>query len=295
MQTIKSVKLSVILSTLLFLPQGAFSLDWPTESGTISASFGWNDRGRPFLGTSFRSSDPVRAAGEGELLYSARAPGGASRLPGPLGAWIALDHGDGIISVYGRLDGDSFASPPEQVETGRVIAMPGESGWSGGEGFYFSLFDRKERRWINPSRIITPFADTLPPVILAVRLRAGNGRVIDLSAAGVAAVAQGRYTVAVETHDLRLPEGEKPLTPFRVICSVNGSEIGALGFETYSARDGLLMAYRNGLVPVREVYARPPAYEVGEVRLIRGQATLEIIAQDIAGNSRSAVFRLNVE
>jgi hypothetical protein len=88
---------------------------------------------------------------------------------------------------------------------------------------------------------------------------------------------------------------ESPLAPFRIVCSVNGVETGGLNFETYSARDGSLMVYRNGLIPVEQVYAPCPAYEIGEIRFTRGQAILEVIAQDIAGNSRNAVYRLQVE
>jgi hypothetical protein len=55
------------------------------------------------------------------------------------------------------------------------------------------------------------------------------------------------------------------------------------------------MVYRNGLVPVRQIYAPVPAYEAAEVWFSRGQTTLEVIAQDIAGNARNVVYRLMVE
>jgi hypothetical protein len=55
------------------------------------------------------------------------------------------------------------------------------------------------------------------------------------------------------------------------------------------------MAYRNGLVPVKQIYAASPAYEIGEFSLTRGQAAIEVIAQDISGNTRNAGFRLQVE
>jgi hypothetical protein len=71
--------------------------------------------------------------------------------------------------------------------------------------------------------------------------------------------------------------------------------VGVLNFETYSVRDGSLMIYKNGLVPARDIYAPYPAYEIGEVSFTRGQASLEVIAQDISGNTRNAVYRLMVE
>jgi hypothetical protein len=55
------------------------------------------------------------------------------------------------------------------------------------------------------------------------------------------------------------------------------------------------MVYRNGLAPVRQIYAPFPAVEVGEAWFTRGQATLEVIVQDVTGNARSVVSRLAVE
>jgi hypothetical protein len=99
----------------------------------------------------------------------------------------------------------------------------------------------------------------------------------------------------VETAETFPGTNRNPLAPFRIICSVNGSETGRLNFETYTARDGMLMAYRNGLVPVRQIYAPYPAYELGEISFTRGQARLEIIAQNINGVPRNVVFPLTVE
>jgi len=55
------------------------------------------------------------------------------------------------------------------------------------------------------------------------------------------------------------------------------------------------MINRNGLIPVRQVYAPVPGYEIADVWFTRSQTTLEIIAQDIAGNSRNVVYKLTVE
>jgi hypothetical protein len=270
-----------------------YAMDWPLDTGTIRNNFGWNDNGRPFLGTSFENEDMVKAAEGGELLYQHKKEDHASRLPSPLGSWLALDHGDGIISVYSRLDEEAPMPAAERVGKAASLGQAGISGWTSNKGFYFFLFDRKERRWINPSMIISPFPDSRPPVILSVKLKDSEGKFID--PAQTKTISQGRYLISVEATDTMLEARESPLAPFRIVCSVNGIETGALNFETYSARDGSLMVYRNGLIPVKQVYAPYPSYEVGEIRFTRGQATLEVIAQDIAGNSRNVVYRLQVE
>ena len=281
------------LVLFLFLGLRVFSMDWPSSTGVIKKNFGWNDEGLPHLGITFEDAGQLGAAEEGDLLYLRREGDTASRLPSPLGSWTALDHGDGIISIYSRFDDGSSQAVPGRVEKGRFLGESGISGWSTVKGFYFQLFDRKERRWINPCMIISPPEDSRPPVIVSVRLRDAQGKLFDPSQ--TKNLSQGRYTVFVNANDtMRLPN-ESPLAPHRIICSLNGSEAGVLNFETYSARNGALMVYRNGLVPVRQVYAPYPAYEVADIWFSRGQTTLEIIAMDIAGNVRNVVYRLVVE
>jgi hypothetical protein len=137
--------------------------------------------------------------------------------------------------------------------------------------------------------IISPFPDTRPPQILALELRDTRGRPVSQPRN----LSQGRYTVTVNAIDTMLSQGERPLAPHRIICSINGTEIGSLNFETICARDGLLLVNRSGIISARQVYAPFPFYEAGEAELSRGQATLEVIVQDIAGNvSRSSIRML---
>ncbi|MDR2922251.1 MAG: hypothetical protein LBU85_02770, partial [Treponema sp.] len=157
------------------------------------------------------------------------------------------------------------------------------------KGFYFILYDRRERRWINPAMIITPVQNTRPLQILGVELRDAQGLPVD--SARLRNLSQGRYTVSVATTNAARAR-ENLLAPYRIVCSINGAEAGSLNFESFSARDGVLLVYRNGLVPVKQVYANFPAFEAAEVFLNRGQASLEVIVQDIAGNSRNALTRV---
>jgi hypothetical protein len=54
------------------------------------------------------------------------------------------------------------------------------------------------------------------------------------------------------------------------------------------------MVYRNGLVPARQIYSNASAYEAAEVFLSRGQVNMEIIVQDLSGESRNYTNRLVV-
>jgi hypothetical protein len=283
----------ILLAAALFAPAAFLQgMDWPSRDGLMSRNFGLNDHGRPITGASFVAEGPIRAADAGELLFFNDPATAASRIPSPLGAWIALDHGDGLVSIYSRLDESQQSESLSLVEKDTVIAASGRSGWSAAEGFFFSIFDRRERRWVNPTMIITPLPDTRPPTILSAALSNAEG-VINL--AQTRTISQGRYTVAVEVADTRENNGDFPLAPFRIGCSLNGVELASLSFETFSVRDGIAMAYRNSLAPAREVYAPYPAFEIGDIVFARGRVTLEVTALDAAQNPRTLAWQLQVD
>ena len=280
------------------------AMNWPAENAVLVRSFGSNDNGRPALGMVFSGNAgaaDVLAAEKGEVIFSRRENDSASRLPSPLGAWTAIDHGDGLISIYSRYAAERAHAEralPEQdsgksdsfarVEKQQAIASCGTSGWSSRNGLYFMIYDRRERRWINPEMIITPLRQTPAPQILSVEFRNAQGAPVQPRNFN-----QGRYTVVVNAGAPAQTRGTL-LAPQKIVCLVNGAEAGALNFEAVSARDGVLMVYRNGLVPAKQIYANYPAFEAAEVFLNRGQVTLEIIVQDISGNSRNNVTRITV-
>jgi len=284
------MKIFFALLILFNLFPGILSaMSWPCETPVLFRNFGSNDNGRPVLGMVFDGASDVLASGDGEVIFSRGMNDKASRLPSPLGAMTAVDHGDGLISIYSRYNDGTVSASYSQVEKQQFIASAGTSGWSSRNGFYFILFDRRERRWINPAMIITPVQETRPPQILSVALQNEQGVFVQARN-----LTQGRYTIHVNTSSAAANRAAIPLAPQRIVCSVNGAEAGSLNFEAVSARDGVLMVYRNGLVPVKQVYANYPAFETAEVFLNRGQVNLEIIVQDIAGNSRSVINRLVV-
>jgi hypothetical protein len=285
------------ITMTFFALSGLYGMDWPTQEGRMSRNFGWNDHGNPVRGVCFEVEGSIRAADAGEILFYNDPAGTASRIPSPLGAWIAMDHGDGLVSLYSRIDETHLPDTLTLVEKDTVIAASGKSGWAENGGFFFSVFDRRERRWVNPSMIITPLPDTRAPSILSVTLRNGDPekRPAAINPAQTRSISQGRYTVSVEVSDIRENNGDLPLAPFRIICSLNGVEQGYLNFETFSVRDGIAMAYRNSLAPVRQVYASYPGFEIGDIAFTRGQVTLEIIALDNLRNSRNVIYRLQVD
>jgi hypothetical protein len=286
------VLMFVIMFTDTSISVSLDAMSWPSENAVLIRNFGSNNNGSPVLGMVFGGGTEILAAEKGEIIFSSSRNDSASRLPSPLGAWTAIDHGDGLISIYSRYDdvsSDKKFSDQEfsltHIEKSQPIAGSGTSGWSAQNGFYFIIFDRRERHWINPAMIITPVQKTRPPQILSVELKNDQGVTQSRN------LSQGRYTVFVNTVSpaANPAVGGNFLVPHRIICLINGAEIGSLNFEAFSAKDGVLMVYRNGLVPARQIYSNAPAYEAAEFFLNRGQVNMEIIVQDLAGESRNFI------
>ncbi|MCL2193478.1 MAG: M23 family metallopeptidase [Treponema sp.] len=280
----------------MLVPVALSAMEWPLLDATVVRNFGFNDRGRPTVGVVLAGYGEVLAAGSGEVIFSfSGANSAASRFPSPLGAWTALDHGNGLVSIYARYYDhyDAIGSDRLRVEQGTPIAIAGASGWSEQDGCYFMLFDRRERRWVNPAMIITPFPDTIVPQIHGIQLMNEDGVLVGISPGQ--SVTQGMYGIVVNATDALSGNRGNFLAPHRIISSVNGTEVGRFSLETISARDGVMLINRGLQVPARRVYAPFPAFEAGEAWLNRGQAILEIIVQDIAGNSSNIVAHIFVE
>jgi len=284
----------ICLLIFIFLITGViFAMDWPLQEARVTQNFGSNDQGTPDVGTMLEGEGIVFATGPGELIFSSSGKETASRLPSPLGAWSAIAHSDGLVSIYSRYKEEGRQPQPSYMELGSPIARSGVSGWSRNKGVYYILYDRKERRWVNALMVISMPPDTAEPVIWSVQLQNSSGRLLE--GGQIRTISQGRYSIIVNATDTLLDARGPRLPPHRILCSVNGEQIGSLSFDTMNAKDGVLMVNRNGQAPAKRVYANYPAFEIGEVLFNRGQANLEIIVQDLAGNSRSTIIRIIVE
>ncbi|MDR2468745.1 MAG: M23 family metallopeptidase [Spirochaetaceae bacterium] len=281
----------IMLMVLCGLSLLLTGMDWPSSEGRLAGNFGMNINGTPLLGELFSAEGDVYSADPGEVLFYAPA-GDTGNFVSPLGNWMAIDHGDSVISVYARL-GTISPSPPARLDKGITLGEAGRSGWVERDGFYFTFFDRRERQWVNPAKILNSLPDTIPPVIHSIKLKNTSGQIFDL--AQTRNLRQGRYTLLVHATD-RSEFAETAIAPFRIFCLLNGVEAGRIELETLSARDGVLLTYRNGLVPVRDIYVNAPAIEVaGDVSFTRGQASIEVNAQDFTGNTRNVSYRIFVE
>jgi septal ring factor EnvC (AmiA/AmiB activator) len=118
-------------------PTGRGSWPWPVK-GQLLAHFGQLRAGGPLkweglmIGSSQGSQ--VRAPAPGRVLYSDWLPG--------LGLLLVLDHGGGIMSLYGHNE-QLYKKVGEQVSSGEVLAEVGDTGIDGRSGIYLEIRNGK--------------------------------------------------------------------------------------------------------------------------------------------------------
>ena len=106
------------------------AFDWPVR-GRIVEGFGPQGAGRINDGINIAANagDPVRAAGDGEVIYVGEEVKN-------LGSLLLIRHADGWITAYAHTDGASVKAG-QQVRQGDVIARAGRNG--GGSYVHFQL------------------------------------------------------------------------------------------------------------------------------------------------------------
>jgi len=258
--------------------------------GILTRNFGTNQHGLPALGDTYTGAGKIPARGNAALIFATKSDESASNIPNTLGNWLAIDTRDGLIEIFGKMDGGELLSKTI-VKGGDTIGKTGKSGWSNAEGYYFSVYDRKERHWLNPALTEPPDTGEGVPVIKSVKLRGEGGESADLSRTQT--IRQGLWSVEADA-EIRNPRAA-PLAPGKITTILNGLEENTLSLGTFTAIDGLLMAGENQPVPARQIYAPWPALEAaGKLRFNRGQALFEIIIQGAGDSVRTFRYLLFV-
>jgi len=113
---------------------------WPVK-GEVIAKFGQLRAGGPLKwdGLMIAAGSPVRAPAAGRVLYSDWLPG--------LGLLLVLDHGNGIMSLYGHNE-QLYKKTGEDVKAGELLAAVGDSGVGGRSGLYLEI--RNGKRPVDP-------------------------------------------------------------------------------------------------------------------------------------------------
>ncbi len=104
---------------------------------------GGNHNGVDYSG---RFKHDIRSAGDGKVLQT----GNMGRYG--YGKWIAIDHGNNLVSLYGHLSRINVNSG-DKVDKGERIATMGNTGFSTATHLHFSIFVKSTFRTVNSSSV----------------------------------------------------------------------------------------------------------------------------------------------
>lgn len=271
------------------------ALEWPTTPAKPAYLFGSSMAGSFSTGMGLASEGGlVTASDEGEVAF-VQDRGGAlqSRIPSTLGSYIAVEHARGLVGVYAQLAPGTASSYLTKVPRGAILGTAGASGWTGGQGLAFSLFDRAAQRWVNPLLLMPALADKAAPAIRSAALVLG-GKSYPLGETKV--LSQGKYAVAVDTSDLLEASWSGTASaPYFIRLVVDGAKVMELSFDVAGEREGLLSLASDKPRPYREAYLPDGKIVLATKLFAAGRSVIQVLVRDYAGNERQASWSISFE
>jgi len=140
------MKIILILYLLVSRLAGALDLQAPIDNYRITSTTGY--RKNPMGGNDMELHKgvdlvgphhcPVKAAAAGIVVDCWPAPNGYYKGHSALGGLVIIDHGDGMLTLYGHLS-VLYVRRRQQVKAGDVIGRQGRTGICTGEHLHFEL------------------------------------------------------------------------------------------------------------------------------------------------------------
>lgn len=286
-----SPRRSVFLLACLVVPIVSIALEWPVPPGYPLVPFGSFHAGR--FGTEMTlapSGTQVRAAAAGEIAFAFEGDKLPSGLPCTLGSFVAVNHADGLVSVYGRLEKGSLPGYGRQAAAGDVLGRAGGSGFYSSQEASFSLYDRVKRQYLNPQTLLAAVKDDRAPVVRAVYLASGDKT---YSLAETRSLRQGTYEFYADILD---PSSDaRHRSPYSIRMLINGAERLRYVCDIAKAEQGRLRFFGAAKADSESFYRADGKMRLGSYLLPRGRSTIVLIVADYAGNEREMSRAVMVE
>ena len=131
-----------IVSIDVAIPPKAPIFDWPEDDGYIfTQSYGMTRFARTGIYGGAGHNGIDMASGEGTFIKSiGDGKGIAKGYSDGWGNWAAIQHNNGLVSLYGHMQKPSFMTVDSDIKVGDVIGYEGRTGNSTGSHLHLSLY-----------------------------------------------------------------------------------------------------------------------------------------------------------
>jgi len=269
------------------------ALEWPVAGGYPAVPFGSFQVGRFVTALTIAPADsPVCATSEGDISFQFDGDKMPSGLPCTLGGFVAVQHPDGLISVYGRLEPGSLPLYLRTTVTGDILGRSGISGYYSSRESTFTLYDRVKRQYLNPQVLLPPKKDNKAPVVRLMQL-AAEGKAFTLGETRT--IRQGTYEVLADIQDPQIDTDSKPRAPYSIRLLIDGTERIRYSYDAARAETGKLRFFGSAKADFDSYFLADGKVRLGSFLFSHGRSTLVLVVTDYAGNEREISHIVAVE
>ncbi|MBN2875243.1 MAG: hypothetical protein JXM71_09135 [Spirochaetales bacterium] len=285
-----AVKLFGVLMTVVasLCVVSAIAFEWPADRGVYRFGFGALRAG--FLrGVEFGVAESLmEASDDGEMVFATEHPALPGGYPLRGNSIMAVAHASDMTTVYTGLEQGSLATYLRSVRKGDILGR--SSAADGGRGAIVYVFDRRERRYINPLIVMPELSDKKPPVIQSISLITGG---VETSLAATRTVRQGSYTVLLDVVDVA-PSGDAS-APYDIRILIDGSERARVVYDAAWSLEGIPVLFGGAEIVEYSYVADDGRLSFGPYVFSRGTVVLAVRVGDYSGNIKEQTYSLSIQ
>ncbi len=273
--------------------QTAAAFEWPVSNVQLVSTFGQSRWGDYFKGVELYSDEGrVEPVDSGEIIFrSTENPAGPHRCPSGLGNMAVVQHERGIRSVYGHL-----AEPVDpnltSINQNQVLGKTGSSGMVEGRFLYLQIIDSEVARYVNPLLSLPSIADRVRPNVEDLVL---SNSIADYPLRNGLRIRQGEYVLRLRAYDTSAAlDTFRPMAVYSVKLYINGEERQSFSFESLAVKNWKTVPAGRDDLPHQVLYGTGEKISLRSVVLQPGEAIIEVVTADFAGNESIRTTRIQV-
>jgi hypothetical protein len=251
---------------------------------------------RGYLDTSIRiepQTKNVVSIDDGEVVFIQNASRLNPLLPHALGSIVALSHENGLVSITSGILLSPDLSLGAKVLKGSVIGELLGSGGSEKASYFLRILDTRKNLWINPVLFVPHIQDGGSPKIEKLTLRSSAATIqYSSTARGRTRVPQGSQRLYAKVSEMVRTNSVSGVFHYRVL--LNGQIVIDKKLDSARATDKG-MAFLGSPPPSEDLVDRDESIALGDITLVRGLHTIELIVSDYSGNQSNVLWAISVE